>query len=479
MKQIRHVFLFIGLLIGFFSCKQEKENSDLFFEKIRTNKKNIEIFMRAMPKGGDLHHHFAGSIYPETILKWAIKDNLYLDLSNYTINHEKPKQNFIELKNITSRPDYESLKNKILQWWSVRDYTPDFYPSHSLFFETFTKFIQIVPKNHPEGLLEIKNRAKLENVSYIETMFVPIQSLIQTDYLSSFNQKLRQDALTQNKDIILQDLEMMYQDFIKNGAENEAVEYNKKIIEDNHYKYQIDDSNFSLRYQNYVIRTNPPVDVFESLVLGFMSAEKSSLVVGVNIVAPEDNEVAMNDYWLHMIMFEFCHKKFPNVKYALHAGELTHNLALPEQLSDHIKMALEIAGANRIGHGVDIASETNAPKLLNFMKEQHIPIEINLTSNEFILNVKNENHPIELYFNNKIPIVISTDDAGILRTDLTTQFVELAWRYPHFKYSDIKQFIYNSLEYCFIEEPTLKKRLIQDLNQRFTIFEENIKKDFQ
>jgi adenosine deaminase/adenosine deaminase CECR1 len=32
----------------------------------------------------------------------------------------------------------------------------------------------------------------------------------------------------------------------------------------------------------------------------------------------------MKDYWLHMVMFNYCHTKFPDVKYSMHAN--LHNL---------------------------------------------------------------------------------------------------------------------------------------------------------
>src|SRR5262249_13618107 len=144
-----------------------------------------------------------------------------------------------------------------------------------------------------------------------------------------------------------------------------------------HKRLHMDDSVFTMRYQNYVVRTIPPVDVFKNLVLCFESANTSPLVVGVNIVAPEDNEISMRDYWLHMLMFRFCHKNFPDVKYSMHAGELTLGLVKPEELTWHINAAVRTAGADRIGHGVDMAYEKNCYGLLQYMASKDIAIEIN------------------------------------------------------------------------------------------------------
>jgi adenosine deaminase len=77
----------------------------------------------------------------------------------------------------------------------------------------------------------------------------------------------------------------------------------------------------------------------------------------------------MKDYWLHMVMFNYCHTKFPDVKYSMHAGELTLGLVQPEDLTSHIN-AVYTAGANRIGHGVDMAYESKSYELLRYMAKK-------------------------------------------------------------------------------------------------------------
>jgi adenosine deaminase len=102
-----------------------------------------------------------------------------------------------------------------------------------------------------------------------------------------------------------------------------------------------------------------------------------------------------------------------------------------------------------------------------------ILIEINLVSNEFILKVKESRPPLKLYKEFGVTIVISTDDAGILRTNMTEQYAMLAKRYKDVSYSDIKQYLYNSINYSFIKESSVKKQLLKDLDSRFETFEAN------
>ena len=107
------------------------------------------------------------------------------------------------------------------------------------------------------------------------------------------------------------------------------------------------------------------------------------------------------------------------------------------------------------------------------MKKDNVPIEINLTSNEFILGVKDSEHPIRLYTNYGVPAIISTDDPGILRTSLTEQYALLVMRYG-FSYGEVKTFVYNSIKYSFLDDDT-KTSLTKSLDTAFSNFEKQYK----
>jgi adenosine deaminase len=160
----------------------------------------------------------------------------------------------------------------------------------------------------------------------------------------------------------------------------------------------------------------------------------------------------------------------------MHAGELTLGLVRPEDLTWHINDALFIASAQRIGHGVDLPYEVRRREILEHMRRDSIPVELNLTSNEFILVVSHDRHPILHYVEAHVPIVISTDDVGILRSDLTNQFVLLAKRYPTIRYKDIRQFILNSITYGFIKDEALKNKMMLDLGNKLNAFERDVVK---
>jgi adenosine deaminase/adenosine deaminase CECR1 len=466
--------LYIVLLFSATLHLSYGQTANSYFEKIRNNEAALTAFFSQMPKGGDLHHHFSGSIYAEPMLEYAINEDFYLNTTTMEVLKEKPNSGNWELFSvIAARGELNTYKQKIMEKWSVKDYNGVSYPSDKLFFESFEKFSPTLPGHFGEGLLELKNRAISENLSYIETQLSTIPSNINTSDLADFNTQLRKAASNKDEKAVITLLETLYKTFQKRNAKKDALDFNSNFVAKMHTDLQIDDANFTMRYQNFVLRFMEPVDLFKNLVVAFISADSNDLMAGVNIVSPEDGETSMKDYWLHMVMFKYCNSVFPKVKYTLHAGELTLGLVQPEDLTWHINDAVYIAGANRIGHGVDMAYEKNAYSLLQHMAKQNIPIEINLVSNEFILKVKDHRHPISLYKEFNVPIVISTDDAGILRTNMTEQYVLLAKRYPEVTYADIKQYVYNSIQFSFIKNAKVKQQLLKDLDQRFSAFEAN------
>ena len=227
-----------------------------------------------------------------------------------------------------------------------------------------------------------------------------------------------------------------------------------------------------MRYQAYVLRFLSPSQVFSSMVAAFKAASLNPLLVGVNIVGQESVNVSMRDYSLHMEMFKFLKAKYPNVKIALHAGELALGMVPPEGMTFHIAEAVDVAGADRIGHGMDIAYENNALATMQKMRERGIPVEVNLTSNDYILGIKGQAHPITLYRKYGVPFVISTDDAGVSRNTLSNEYVLFASQYKT-DYAEIKKLSYNSLRYSFLAEAD-KQRLLKALDARFTRFEAQI-----
>lgn len=172
-------------------------------------------------------------------------------------------------------------------------------------------------------------------------------------------------------------------------------------------------------------------------------------MVGINFVQPEDGLRSMRDYHLQMQMLDYATRLYPKVHVSLHAGELAPGLVPPDGLRFHIREAIELGHAERIGHGVTVMYETNATGLLELMKKRRIPVEINLTSNDLILGIRGAEHPFPVYRKYGVPVVLSTDDEGVSRTHLTEEYRRAVLTY-NLSYADLKEIVRNSLEYAFL-----------------------------
>jgi len=435
----------------------------------------LTMFFSQMPKGGDLHHHYSGAIYVEQYLDFLDQQGLCVNKATYRIETDKalveaqrakpPKE-----KTCLSSADVYSddhTYRELLQRWSSKDfktYGADQPPPDRQFFQTFGYFGPVSNANFHEGLLALKQRAVLENVSYIETMFkmAPPTS----------NPAFDADAWRLGNDDAAFDAQMRawMTTLDADPAFNKSVaDFVAKVDE---AANGIDDANFTMRYQTYVLRLLPPSNVFSSMLAAFKADKMSERLVGVNIVGQESNRVSMRDYALHMKMFRFLKTVYPDVKVALHAGELALGDVPPEGLQFHIDQALTVAHADRIGHGIDLAHESNAARILQTMRVKDIPVEINLTSNAFINGVQGADHPVTLYRKYGVPYVISTDDAGVTRHNLSGEYALFASRYKP-SYGEIKRVSYNSIRYAFLPAAD-KARLTRQLDARFATFEAGI-----
>ena len=176
--------------------------------------------------------------------------------------------------------------------------------------------------------------------------------------------------------------------------------------------------------------------------------------VGINFVMPEDGFVSMRDYALQMKMLDYLHSAFPQVPITLHAGELAPGMVPPEGLRFHIRQAIELGHAQRIGHGDDVLYEDKAQQLLREMAQKHVMVEINLSSNEGILGLKGADHPFPLYRAAHVPVALSTDDEGVSRIEITHEYTRAALDY-HLSYADLKQLARTGMEHNFLPGTSL------------------------
>jgi hypothetical protein len=212
--------------------------------------------------------------------------------------------------------------------------------------------------------------------------------------------------------------------------------------------------NVTVRFIYQVLRGLPHEAVFAQILLGFELASSDPNFVGLNLVMPEDWYVPVRDFNEHMAMLDYLHRVYPKVHITLHAGELAMGLVKPEDLSFHIRSSVEHGHAERIGHGVDIMSETDPIGLLKEMAAHNVLVEINLTSNDQILEVSGAEHPLPMYMKYGVPVAISTDDEGVARSDMTHEYLRAVQGY-HLTYPELKRMTRQSIEHSFLPGQSL------------------------
>lgn len=439
------VFLLFSALIILAEGRIEEDSATLReeqvaqqFDALRQNPEELRAFFLAMPKGGDIHNHLTGAVYAEYLIDQASAEDLCINLDNYTVS-----SNYCGSDNSEPVKDAYSnskLYGQIIDAWSMRDSELLDESERDHFFDSFGTFGGAT-SNTSALLAYIRSSAFRENVAYLEIMTGAGSAAANLgsnvgwdDNLSIFYNKLVDNGLNS----VAQSLS----DYINDTDSGSLI-----ILENEGDP----GSNVTVRYLLAATRTMPKERVFGQLAAAFDVANRSNLAVGVNLLSSEDNWNSRENYSLQMEMVGFLHSIYPNVDIALHAGELNLGLVPTDDLRFHIKEAVEVGQASRIGHGVDIMWELNSDQTLKEMASNRVAIEIMPVSNQIILGVSGKDHPFPVYFERGVPIVLASDDPGVLRTDLSEQFVVIANEYPQITYQDFKKFVRNSIEYSFLQ----------------------------
>jgi adenosine deaminase len=106
------------------------------------------------------------------------------------------------------------------------------------------------------------------------------------------------------------------------------------------------------------------------------------------------------------------------------------------------------------------------------MADNKVAWELLLNSNEFILPLsKGDAHALPLVLKANVPVVVSSDDPGILRTTLTREYVTLANKFRNVTYQQIRTMALNGITYSFIKDEELKLRIKKQLRIALTKFE--------
>lgn len=420
-----------------------------WFEEFKASATDEQLhqFLYEMPKGGNLHHHMSGEVFPEWWYELAIEAGQqgYIYYTKVRINNCRDQggagwdhyllhyTNLLEANweklNECERGEYERLQDltpeqKVAWMNGVRLDKP--FEGRDEFFEKHWQRLgdvganpwigaQIIRRNFEayadEGLLYIE--PQVTPVGFIDKQGSPIPPLEMASYYRS---------------------QLETKPFTRTGM--------------------------AYRFQIAILRFTP--DAEQSLALAYQFAATQDPWVAVNMVGREDDDKGYPLRFLETM--REMRKQYNGVKLSIHAGEV-------DEPNDHVRDTL-LLGADRIGHGMNLITDADTMRLM-----RHGPylVEINLISNLLLEYVDDySQHPFPEYLRTGIPVALSTDDRGMWDSTMTDEFF-VAVKEFNLSWTEIKLLSENSLRYAFLPDDE-KKALIEEYRSRIARFERRAEK---
>jgi hypothetical protein len=422
--------MLICLLAAWAAAQTSEQRAGRYLESLRKQPGLLLAFLHELPKGGDLHNHLDGAIYAEDLIDFAASGGLCVDRTSSQLL--APPCDTCDP--YTAKPAASCaygdhvLYGQMVDAWSMRNWRPGEESGHDHFFASFDKFGLASHTHVAEAVAAAANRAGMDHLQYVELLHTTMREAL-----------------------------------LAAGIKDVAAETSKRLAADDSRAREImkcgtpeaaPGCTVTVRYLYQVLRGRWHEIVFAQILLGFELAESDDRFVGFNLVMPEDWFVPLHDFNEHMAMIDYLHTVYPRVHIALHAGELALGLVPPEDLTFHIRASVERGHAERIGHGVDVMNENDAIGLLHEMAERNVLVEICLTSNEVILGVSGDDHPLPVYMKYGVPVALATDDEGVSRSDMTHEYLRAVETY-HLSYVDLKRMARQGLEHSFLPGESL------------------------
>jgi adenosine deaminase len=417
------------------------------FAEARRDEPSLIAFLRAMPKGADLHNHVGGSLFPEDGLRVAVRDGLFFDPATNTFRATQTAGSVPASRLLRD----DGLRNQFFNASTARGYAPGPAGGHDHFFDAFG------PLNSPwskasgaEALASVVRRARLQNLQYLELMMDP-----GGEALGRVMSAAPVDASPAE---MLEKLKPRMDDYVT-AAKAEMDEWDREVARQIRMAPPLSaaDRPITVRYLVTAYRTQPDRTIFAKWAAAFALMRADRRLVGVNFAAPEDDPTSQARFDPQMQLLDFLWRRFERPNITLHAGELNLYLSPLEDMTYHIRRSIEVGHARRIGHGTAVAWEDDCPGLLRKMRDEGIAVEICPTSEAIIQNAEGDRHPFSLYRRAGVPLTPNTDDEAVCRSNLTMEFVRAA-RSWSLSYADLKDLARNSIEYSFLPGESLFER---------------------
>ena len=396
--------------------KRKAENakiSKINLSSFRKKPEKLKKFCEAFPKGGMLHVHPWGTLFPATVRKLLEKNSAPI-----------PKAGLI--KGLTLAKDSKSIAFlKSLPNTNFKGLNADQQ-------EKFTKLYELPPGNHPF----VRFEAMFPFVIYAINNDWENELLVYWDFAKRLK---KSNAL--------------FVEFTVEPYDNEAISYYKKVVDVYKKKFGLHAS-----FNKAFVRVKP-VNALKADTEKFLKTKRAPLLGGIDLLAEETNASSLErgQYSYGRVLASNAGRNIP-IKRTMHSGELGD----PRNPRDSM-----VLGAQRLGHGVILQDD---PLAIEYARRKNIAIEANLTSNLRLLVIPNiKSNPFLRYMRLGINVSLSTDDEGMFGSSIDGE-CEVVVREYDTSYSELKKMSYNSIEASFFSAP-LKKSMKTKLDKQFKVFE--------
>ncbi len=439
-------------------AQKEPKDTDLRAAKeldaVRGDPLALHVFLKRMPKGADLHNHLDGAVYAETFIRVGGEDGLCVDPTAKAFTKSQPIKSGAEPAPVCEAGDVPAAKVPKNQ--RLYDELVDFVLHARLRplggrdgARPFLRHVREIRRHRSSPHRRVSRRghrrAAAQNEQYLELMETPTWHRLNDHHQGDeLGARISAHFATSCSPRDLADDVPAARAFWDKA---EAVRRERGQCGE---PDELPAARSRRRYIYQVFRNTPKELVFAQTVFGFELASADPRVVAINFVGGEDESYAMTDYAEHMRMVGFLRELYPKVRVSLHAGELAPGLVPPEGLCCHVRLAVEQARTDRIGHGVDVMYEDRPYELLKNMADKGVLVEINLTSNEVILGIKRQAS------SRSRPIAISACRwrsrrmTKASRASISPMNMSRAVETYGLSYADLKEMVRNSLEYSFL-----------------------------
>ena len=253
-----------------------------------------------MPKGGDLHNHLSGAVPTETLIALAVEDGLCIDVVDADgdararrrrrrLPGRPARRRRLGHRHRLLRPDPAGMVDGGLRRRRRDRPRP-----------LLRDVRQVRPGDEPQGRHAgaVAHINAAQNVLYLETLVSrqgdAVRALAKRSASTRLRGHARQLLATRHGGVV-------------DGASAETDADDERFDELLGCRTARPQPGcaLTLRYDYQVGRATDPEIVFANLLLGFELQRSDPRYVGVNLVQPEDDPIALRDYTLHMRMIRY------------------------------------------------------------------------------------------------------------------------------------------------------------------------------